>query len=206
MQDNPQDGDLLLPRVLLGYRATLHATTKISPYFFVYARHPLLPLDLAPKATQPPLVLGTRELQLQNTTEKETGANPNQASSSKVKESVAKRRRTIEQTTKPAAMANIATAQQKQQRDYSKKRKRTTEDSTDPKVEIEAGDFVIIKPVGRQPKIKKSPQVLLCIMVGEGSDKGKVLLRDNSDPPKSWWEPKVNVGIFKKASDLSEED
>ena len=26
-----------------------------------------------------------------------------------------------------------------------------------------------------------------------------------SEPPESWWEPKVDVGVYKKASDLSEE-
>ena len=42
--DEPTSWDLKLPKTLLGYRATLHHSTKISPFFVIYARHPLLPV------------------------------------------------------------------------------------------------------------------------------------------------------------------
>ena len=44
VQDKPEEWDCHLPKGLLGYRATLYSFTKMSPFFLVYARHPLLPV------------------------------------------------------------------------------------------------------------------------------------------------------------------
>ena len=46
--------DMKLPKVLLGYRSTLQTATKVSPFYMVYARHPLLPVELCPRIQTDP--------------------------------------------------------------------------------------------------------------------------------------------------------
>ena len=44
--DNPGKWDMMIPTVLLGYRSTIQAFTKYSPFFMVYARQATLPNGL----------------------------------------------------------------------------------------------------------------------------------------------------------------
>jgi len=54
VEDHPEKWDTKIPEFLLGYRASQQIATKVSPFYMVYARHPLLPIHLSPP-TLPPL-------------------------------------------------------------------------------------------------------------------------------------------------------
>ncbi|ETI46435.1 hypothetical protein F442_09110 [Phytophthora nicotianae P10297] len=47
VRESHDDWDLLLPRVLFAYRTSFHEALHDSPFFSLYGRDPVLPLDLA---------------------------------------------------------------------------------------------------------------------------------------------------------------
>ncbi|OWY98685.1 hypothetical protein PHMEG_00030490 [Phytophthora megakarya] len=51
--ETQEDWDLYLPHVLFAYRTSYHETLGDSPFFRLYGRHPILPLDLAFLNTSP---------------------------------------------------------------------------------------------------------------------------------------------------------
>lgn len=51
--ETQKDWDLYLPRVLFAYRTSYHEALKDSPFFCLYGREPVLPLDLAFLNTSP---------------------------------------------------------------------------------------------------------------------------------------------------------
>ncbi|KAE9136892.1 hypothetical protein PF010_g1514 [Phytophthora fragariae] len=47
VNETQTDWDLYLPRVLFAYRTSYHEALRDSPFFSLYGRDPVLPLDLA---------------------------------------------------------------------------------------------------------------------------------------------------------------
>ncbi len=45
MEDHPLDWDELLPYCVFAYNISMHASTKLSPYYILYGREPKLPMD-----------------------------------------------------------------------------------------------------------------------------------------------------------------
>ena len=43
---NQKDWDVLLPKILLGYRSSVQTTTGFSPFSLIYGREALLPIDI----------------------------------------------------------------------------------------------------------------------------------------------------------------
>ena len=49
VETNPKDWDLMIPYALWAYRTAVHATTKETPFFFVYERELVNPADVRVK-------------------------------------------------------------------------------------------------------------------------------------------------------------
>ena len=118
--EHPEDWDRWLPTVLLGYRSSVQASTKYSPFFMLYARQPVLPVQgqLLPQAQYtsadvPPEDYARLIMQ----------------------------KATAFQNAIPNALANIQKAQEKQKRDYRAKRKHAEVEAP----AIQPGDYVVIR-------------------------------------------------------------
>ena len=46
VDENQKDWDVLLPKILLGYRSRVHTTTGFSPFSLIYGREAMLPIDI----------------------------------------------------------------------------------------------------------------------------------------------------------------
>ena len=212
VKDHPDRWDAKLPKFLLGYRSSLHYSTKVSPFFMVYARQPLLPVYLSPTIMRKgPLIKSSnkRKKNLRDPREEvEESGSPNSES---MRDFVARRQDDedlMNRQVKPKALQGIAKAQQKQQRVYQAKRSKTNKKATNYKgeeiVEFSIGDMVTLAPKGRAAKVQAEPEISK--VTGIGGDrpetKGKVELSDNSSPPQKWWEPVTNVGLFMRADEF----
>ena len=190
--EHVRDWDLRIPQVLLGYRATLQESTKASPFFLVYARHPLLPIRLSTKSNNSAAII------LEDT--EQTGQVDFAAH--EVEMQARKRSRHMMEVATPTAIANITQQQQKHQSDYAKKHSKDkgylTPDTFHP------GDFVVIKPRGRRPKIPKPQIILKAIRVGAigSQDQGKILICNNDPTPKQWWEPATSLGLYARHDEV----
>ena len=180
IHDDHTSWDLKLPKVLLGYRASLHHSTKVSPFFLVYARHPLLPITLDKKL-------------------KESGPQEEVLYLNEVGSAALERHDQRKELISRTVMANIEKAQAKQQKDYANKmtKKRKTIDSIDFS-RLREGNFVVLKPMGRGAKLSKVPELARFIREGEKgtSNETKALLEDDSRPRRIWWEPKRHIGLL----------
>ena len=164
---NPSTWDKAIPTVLLGYRASLQVSTKFSPFFMLYARQPLLPMQLAANP------VSIEEL------------SPEDASL------VVLNKATVIQDTAQLALGNINKAQAKQQRDYKAKRKYVEPSSLQP------GDFVVLKPPARKSKLMPAADPVILKLEDWGNqEKTMAIVCDASDVPKRWKENVCNLARF----------
>jgi len=207
VKDHPERWDTKIPGFLLGYRASRHCATKVSPFYMTYARHPLLPISLTPIQEVnevPDPVTHTKKGRGQE----EINDKPNPKDS---EDFVVQRKNDETRMTsyvKPKVLEEIEKAQAKNQSDYQRKRAKTNRPAKNYKGEeitsLGVGDMVTISPKGRAAKINKNPTIYKVKKVGEDRTptQGKVELVDNSQPPQAWWEPVTNVGLFMRAEEL----
>ena len=161
------DWDLEIPSVLLGYRSSVQASTKYSPFFMLYARMPLLPVGPA---------VASLDLK-ERTVEQAADQLLNKA--------------TALQEAKKKAVQNIAVAQEKHKRDYKAKRKYVEPTS------LKAGDMVVIKASKRKDKLTPGagPDVFKLVRF-TNAEKTNVVLTDASEPPKLWRENVGNIALY----------
>ena len=160
--------DKEIPAVLLGYRASIQASTKYPPFFMLYARHPVL----SPR-------YDSSEVNLEAHTDEEAANMLLQIKADTIK------------TTAAAAVTNIEKAQAKQQRDYKAKRKYVEPTKLKPK------DFVVIKASSRKGKLdpKAQPDVFQLVDFTTG-EKNAAIIRDAAEPPKKWVENISNLALY----------
>ena len=46
LEENPKEWPNVIQGVLLRHRVSVHYSTKFSPFFLLYTRHPTLPIDI----------------------------------------------------------------------------------------------------------------------------------------------------------------
>ena len=46
LEENPKEWPSVIQGVLFAHRASVHYSTKFSPFFLLYNRHPTLPIDI----------------------------------------------------------------------------------------------------------------------------------------------------------------
>ena len=165
--ESPGNWDQLIPTVLLGYRASLQASTKFSPFYMLYARMPTLPSGAA---------AATIDLEEDD---------PEQAAQT-IMDKTARLREVTE-----AAVENITKAQNKQQRDYKTKRKHVEPTN------LKAGDFVVIKAKARKSKLASAARPEIVQLVAFANEEKTVaIVRDNDTPPRRWKENISNIALY----------
>ena len=173
---HPEDWDDWIPAVLLGYRCSVQASTKFSPFYMLYARQPMLPVEGAISKVDA------------------------QAESAPIEHDIEKTADMVVQKADelskliPTALKNIGAAQEKQKRDYTAKRK-YSQPAKEP--DLHEGDFVVIKQGRRSSKLlpKAGPEILK-ILKFLNSAKTVAILVDASDPPKKWSEHTCNLALW----------
>ena len=169
--ENTDDWDKWIPSILLGYRSTVQASTRYTPFFMLYARQPTLPLG--PNHAQ---------INLEEMTAEEAA------------ESMLDKTAVLSDTT-TQAVANISKAQERQKRDYKAKRKHV-EPTT-----LKKGDFVVIKSSSRKGKLDPSAQPDIYQLVEfTNEQKNTAIVMDASQPPKKWKENVSNLGLYQHQS------
>jgi hypothetical protein len=134
---NGEDWDTFLPRVLLGIRSSMQASTRYSPYHLLFGRAPSLP--------------GPAQSYIENLTRVPETDEEMEA----VADYLINMGQDQQYDVHTQAMANILQAQEKQKKDYDKRHlkgsaKRKTEAGLTDTADIFApGDFVYMKPIGK---------------------------------------------------------
>ena len=174
--DNIHDWDLAIPQVLLGYRSSVQASTRYSPFYMLYARTPLLPTGHA-----------------------DTRLDLEEHSLEQAADQLLEKTTTLKEV-RQAAVLNIEKAQEKQKRDYKVKR-RHVEPTT-----LKAGDLVVIKTTQRRNKLTPGagPDVFQ-IHRFNNEEKTVVIVRDASVPPKFWRENVSNLALYTAIEDDTSE-
>ena len=159
--------DRAIPQVLLGYRASIQVSTKFTPFYMLYARQPVLPMEIKGDSVS-----------IQEMTEDEAA------------KLLLNKADTL-QSVATSALCNIDKAQAKQQRDYKAKRK-YVEPTT-----LKPGDLVVIKASSRRSKLTpKAEETILMLDDFANEEKTMAIVRDNSDPPKRWKENVSNIAKY----------
>ena len=173
MKEDPEcklNWDKFLPRILLGYRATMQASTKFSPFYLCYAKPPRMPLDFKDYFS----------------TDTSSAQMPQDITAAPI---VKEKEKNLAHAI-PAAMENIGKAQEKQRRDYTRKR-RYVEPSS-----FKVGDFCLLR-ARRSNKLSSKVDSNIYKLVGFTNDSHKTaILSDNSTPPKRWTEHVQNIAPY----------
>ena len=166
--NNPRQWDQLIPTVLMGYRSSVQASTRFSPFFMLYARHATL-YNME----------STAVVDLEQQT-------PEQAAD------ILLDRVEVIKEIASKAVDNIDSAQEKQRRDYQTRRKHV-EPTT-----LKVGDHVVIKAKAPNSKLAAAagPKVYLLDSFAD-DERTIVVVRDNGDPPKRWRENVANIALYK---------
>ena len=192
------DWDTHIPTVLLGYRSTVQASTKFTPFFMLYARQPLLPLgsnsstlDLEGTAIEQAadIILSSNDIPILDPILTEEAAHIT------LEKAKTRDRAAI------TAVENIGKAQEKQRRDYRGKRK-YVEPTT-----MKAGDYVVIKGSSRKGKLEHAalPEVYQ-LMEFTNEQKNVAIIRDDSSPPQRWRENVSNLAIYTDLTTNTQEE
>ena len=190
--DCKHNWDKFLPKILLGYRATVQASTKYSPFYLCYAKHPRLHFRFPDyfSQLQEPSPPDEDYLRVPVTStpgsEMPKGLPSSAVTASGVSEKVAKLNDAI-----PVARDNIEKAQAKQKKDYKRKRK-----YCEP-CHFKVGDFCLAKSTKNQNKLDSNVDNELYKIVGFTNDSHKTaILSDASQTPKRWIENVQNISLF----------
>ena len=162
--------DKAIPLVLLGYRSTLQASTRYSPFYMLYARQPVLPMEA-----------------------RQDTIDVSNLSDDRASSMILDRAATIQETAQ-RALGNIAKAQAKQKRDYKTKRKHV-EPTT-----LQEGDWVVIKASSRRSKLEPPAQpTILRLERFANEEKTMAIVCDASRPPRRWKENISNIAKYEAA-------
>ena len=161
------DWDRAIPLTLLGYRASIQVSTRYTPFFMLYARQPVLPIETDSDAVDIQELMPEAAAQV-----------------------ITSKAKTLKDVI-TSAMGNIAKAQAKQQRDYKVKRK-----YVEP-TKLKPGDFIVIKAPERRSKLTaKAQDVILILEDFTNEEKTMAVVRDASEPPKRWKENVSNIAKY----------
>ena len=159
--------DKAIPLVLLGYRASIQVSTKFTPFYMLYARQPVLPIEA-----------NSDSVDIQELTSQD--ASTAVLNKAEMLKGIA-----------TTAIGNISKAQAKQQRDYKAKRK-YVEPTT-----FKKGDLIVIKAPDRRSKLaSKAQEIILMLDDFANEEKTMAIVRDNSQPPKRWKENVSNIAKY----------
>ena len=117
-----RDWDLELPWLLMGYRFSKQASTKLSPYYMLYGRDPVLPVG------------SPREL---------SAALPESTATDWVK--AAKLKAQLFRTIMPTALGNLQAAQERDSRRHQMRRNKIVQDQTSGRGALQTGEWVYIR-------------------------------------------------------------
>ena len=92
LEEKPKEWPNIIDGILFAHRVSIHYSTKYSPFFLMYNRHPILPIDIEYDL-------------IDNNADKEPESNPSAA--------------LIREATNEKASQNIKKAQDKHQKDYN---------------------------------------------------------------------------------------
>ena len=177
--EHPEDWDEWIPAVLLGYRCSVQASTRFSPFYMLYARQPILPIDNVESQQPAP----DSDLTLQSPLPEECA------------ELIMKKAAAIKDVI-PKALKNIEVAQAKQRQDYSNKRKHSQ-----PSADLKPGDFIVIRAGRRGSKLQpKADADILQLVRYANTEKSVVVVSDASNPPKRWKENVNNIALWQPSN------
>ena len=182
LEEKPKEWPHIIDGILFAHRVSIHDSTKYSPFFLMYNRHPILPIDI------------NYDL-IDNNADKEPDSNPYDITTFQaVLESAA----LIREATNEKASQNIKKAQAKHQKDYNNRHSTIS-------TSLSIGSKVLLQNPRRQDRkggkfsykwigpytIKSISKTGLCVLI---SEKGFVLKK------------KYNVSLLKPYNSKADSD
>ena len=122
LMHDKRDWDLELPWLLMGYRFSRQESTKLSPYYMLYGREPILPVGSVKELVEPL---------------------PEMSSADWVR--VAKLRAQLFRSIMPTALGNLQAAQERDSRRHQMRRNRLTGEQERNTPQLEVGQWVYVK-------------------------------------------------------------